>query len=119
MSLLVVDLQRRALQRGGAERGVQAHMHEPDALGLDPGGFAQQRAQTPLAPRGVFADAAQAAEREQFGEVLVGVGEDVLDQRLLGRGEHADLDQPPPRLEQVVPAQQAGAPLGEVARRRG
>ncbi len=85
----------------------------PTRSGCDAGGFAQQRAQSPLAPGGVGADAAQAAEREQVAEVLVGVAEHVLHQRVLGGGEHPDLGQSPPRLEQVVPAQHAGAPLRE------
>ena len=88
-------------------------MHEPDALGHEPGRFAQQRAQPPLAPHRVGADAPQRAERQQVAEVLVGVGEQVLHQRPLGGGEHAELDQAPPRLEQVVPAQHARAPLRE------
>jgi hypothetical protein len=46
-------------------------------------------------------------------EVLVGVGEHVLYERALGGGQDAELDQPPPRLQQVVPAQHTGAPLRE------
>ncbi len=43
----------------------------------------------------------------------MGVDEHVLHERTLGGGQDAELDQSPPRLQQVVPAQHAGAPLRE------
>ena len=89
-------------------------MDEAGALGNDPRGFPQQRAQSPLAAHGVAANSPQRPERQQVAEILVGVGEHVLDDRLLGWTEHAELHEPPPRLEQVVPAQHARTPLGEV-----
>ncbi len=111
--LVAVEVQGGALHRDHTERGVESHVRETHALRLQPRRFAQQRAQPPLAPHGVGADAPQRAERQQVAEVLVGVGEQVLHQRPLGGGEHRQLHEAPPRLQKVVPAQHAGAPLGE------
>ncbi len=111
--LVAVEVERGALHRDHAERGIEPHVCQTDALRLQARRFAQQRAQPPLAPHGVGADAPQRAERQQVAEVLVGVGEQVLHQRPLGGGEHRQLHQAPPRLQQVVPAQHAGAPLRE------
>ena len=114
---VLVEVQRGALQRRGAERGVQAHVHEPDALGLRCRSLrAAASAGATCAARGSSPTRRRLPNGSRCGEVLVGVGRaGPADQRLLGGAEHAELDQPPPRLEQVVPAQHARAPLARSA----